>query len=189
MAIDFKMSQKQIQLIAVAALIVIGGGYVYWNYFLKPEFNSIRDNTVKLNDLKQKIESAEREARRLPALKDERERLTTELSRLEKQLPKDKDVPNIIRALTREALQESLDFRQFAPKATVQKQYFAVVPFDIQMSGSLSALARFFTSLGQNERIFKFQNVKLTPRSGDESGMTFLNISFSVETYAYTGGS
>jgi len=187
MATKINLTQKQIQVIVGVALAVVGGGYFYFKLLLLPQMEAIKANTQKFQELKEQIATAEREARRLPALKDERERLNTELLRLEKQLPKDKDVPNIIRILTREALQESLEFIQFVPKPNQKNQFFEIVPFDLQMAGTLSNLARFFSSLGQHERIFKFQNVKLSPRSSDEGGLTMLSISFSVETYAYTG--
>jgi type IV pilus assembly protein PilO len=174
----------------VAIILIVGGGYGYWNYLLKPTLENIRVRKEKHADLLTKIEAAERQARRLPALQSELTRLQNELSDLELQLPKDKDVPNIIRTLTREALQENLQFTRLAPKPAMRQQYFEIIPFEIQFMGTLHSLARFLSSLGQQDRIFQAQNITLQPSgspTGEVTGIVGLNISLTIQTYAYAG--
>lgn len=186
-----KLTKQQQQVLVAVLIFVFGGGYVYWNYLLKPTLENIRVRQDKHKELLAKIESAERQARRLPALQAELTQLQTELSSLEKQLPKDKDVPNIIRTLTREAIQENLQFSRLAPRAPQRQQYFEIIPFELQFSGTLHALARFLASLGQQDRIFQAQNIQLTPGSGGTTpealGSTILSITLTIQTYAYTG--
>src|SRR5262245_9235513 len=125
-----KLTKQQQQMLVLVVAFVFGGGYVYWNYMLKPTLENIKTRQVKYNDLIAKSETAERQARRLPALQQELAALQVELSSLEKQLPKDKDIPNIIRTLTREALQENLQFARFGPKPPSRQQFFEIIPFD-----------------------------------------------------------
>ena len=185
-----KMSQQQ-QTMAIAVLVVVGGLYVYWNYLLKPTLDKIKTEQATYQDLADKIERAERQARRLPVLQSELAKLQVDLAAMEKQLPKDKDLPNILRTLTREALQENLQFAKLAPKPAQRQQYFEIIPFDVQFVGTLHALARFLASLGQQDRIFQASNLNLTPAgsgSGAEAtGSTNLNISLAIQTYAYAG--
>jgi type IV pilus assembly protein PilO len=162
------------------------GLYAYTNYLLKPTLADISAKKTQLADLTAKIETAERQARRLPALKADKEKLEKELASLEKQLPRDQDKPNIIRALTREALQENMEFERLAPRPIETRDFFQIIPFDIQFSGTLQSLARFLSSLGQQDRIFQAQGIKLTPKSGADSGLMMLSISFVIQTYAYT---
>ena len=108
---------------------------------------------------------------------------------LEKQLPRDQDKPNIIRALTREALQENLEFERLAPKPVETRDFFQVIPFDLQFAGNLQSLARFLASLGQQDRIFQAQGIKLNPRGNitDGGGVVPLSITLMIQTYAYSG--
>ena len=156
---------------------------------LKPTLTQIKEREAKYQDLTAKIETAERQARRLPALQLEYATLQQDLLSLEKQLPTDKDLPNIIRVITRQALQENLQFVKLAPKPSVHQTYFEIIPFDLQFSGGLHALARFLAALGQQDRIFQAQNVNLTMNSSSDPQLgTILNISLLIQTYAYTKG-
>jgi len=183
-----KMTQQQQTMVAVV-LFAVGGLYVYWNYLLKPTMAKIDANAATYNDLKAKIETAERQSRRLPALQNELAKLQVELSGLETQLPKDKDLPNILRTLTREAQNENLQFTRLAPKASQKQQYFEIIPFDAGFSGSLHNLARFLAALGQQDRIFSAQNITLAPSgtSAADTGVATLSITLTIQTYAYAG--
>jgi type IV pilus assembly protein PilO len=183
-----KMNQQQ-QMMVVASLIIVGGLYVYWTYLLKPTMDKIKTQQQTYQELVQKIETAERQARRLPVLQQELAKLQGDLSQMEKQLPKDKDLPNILRTLTREAVQEDLAFARLAPKPPQRQQYFEIIPFDVQFTGTLHSLARFLASLGQQDRIFQASNISLSPAGAntENSGVTNLNINLSIQTYAYAG--
>lgn len=163
--------------------------YGYFTYLLKPTLNDIQQKQTKLKDLSAQIENAERQARRLPALMAEKEQLEKELVTLEKQLPRDQDKPNIIRTLTREALQEGMEFERLTPKNVEPRDFFQVIPFDVAFTGNLHSLARFLASLGQQDRIFQAQNIRLTPRGSiaDGGGVINLSISLAIQTYAYSG--
>lgn len=182
-----KLTKQQQQLLVGIIVFVLGGGYVYWNYMLKPTLDQIKRQEHQLADLTKKIEDAERQARRLPALQLEYATLQQDLVSLEKQLPTDKDLPNIIRVLTRQALQENLQFMRLAPKPLVRQEYFEIIPFDLQFTGTLHSLARFLAALGQQDRIFQAQNLSLTVISnGDPQLGTMLNMTLLIQTYAYT---
>ncbi len=184
-----KLTKQQQQILVLIIAFVLGGGYTYWNYMLKPTLQKISVNQEKYKDLTAKVETAERQSRRLPALQAEVEKLRVELASLEKQLPKDKDIPNILRILTREALQESMEFNRLAPKPIIRQTYFEIIPFDLQFTGTLHSLARFLASLGQQDRIFQTQNISLVPggSSAESAGFTRLIITLTIQTYAYTG--
>jgi type IV pilus assembly protein PilO len=182
------LTKQQQQTIMLIAIFVIGGGYGYWNYLLKPTLAKIQVEKAKNADLMAKIETAEKQARRLPALQNEFAKLQLELGALEKQLPKDKDLPNILRLLTREALQEDLQFNSLTPRPAVRQNFFEIIPFDIAFTGSLQSLARFLASIGQQDRIFQALNISLSKSGGaDETGAVSLRINLTIQTYAYSG--
>lgn len=178
--------QKEIIMVSVAMAI---GTYFFWTKVMGPLKEEIKSMQTKLNDLNSKVETARIQSLRLPLLRQEVEQLQTELSALEKQLPKDKDVPNILRVLTKEAMQQNLVFNRLTPKQLTKKEYFEIIPFDLQFTGSLHSLGRFLSSLGQQDRIFQSQNINFTPASatGDQLGLVSLTITLTIQTYAYAG--
>jgi type IV pilus assembly protein PilO len=185
-----KLSKQQQQMIALVLIFVFGGGYVYFNYFLNPTREKIKEREVKLTDLVGQIENAERQARRLPQLQAEYAQLQTLLSSLEKQLPTDKDLPGILRVVTREAATENLVFVSLKPNEPKRDQsgYFEVLDFEVQMTGSLQSFVRFMSSLGQQDRIFQFERLSLVGSGqGEGSGLVNLNLTFTLKTYAYVG--
>lgn len=175
---------------AFLVAFLIGGGWVYYSYLLKPTLQQISDRQTKLTDLIGQIETAERQARRLPQLQAEYAQLQGQLASMEKELPKEKDFPGILRIVTREATSENLGFVSLKPNDPKRdsSNYFDVLEYEVQMTGSLQSFVRFMTSLGQQERIFQFDRLSLTTGSQTEgSGLTNLTITFLLKTYAYAG--
>lgn len=183
------LSKEQQQMIATVLIVLFGGGYVYWNYLLSPTMTAIQEKQTRYRDLYAKIEEAEKQARRLPALKSELDQLQVELVTLEKQLPTDKDIPSILRMLTKESSTYGVEFVRLAPRQPIRQQYFEIIPFELQVTGGLHNFARFLSSLGQQDRIFQAQNITMSPGGGnpDLLGFVPLTITLLIQTYAYTG--
>lgn len=183
-----KLTKQQQQLLAMAILFIFGGGYVYLNFMLKPTLAKIRENKTRLEDLIRQIEQAEQQAKRLPQLQAEYAQLQLQLETMEKQLPTDKDIPGVLRIVTREAMQENLAFVSLKPNDPRRdpSNFFDVLEFEVQMNGPLQAFVRFMASLGQQERIFQFERLSLTVNSTD-TGLANLSINFLLKTYAYAG--
>lgn len=175
-------------MIALAIAFIVGV-YFYYVKLIKPTLAEIKTNKATYEDLSVKAENARLQAVRLPALQSELEKLRVELKEMEKQLPTDKDIPNIIRTLTREAQQENIEFVRMTPKDPTRQKFFDIIPFDIQFTGTLHNLARFLSSLGQQDRIFQAQNIKLQPIGSvaEGGGIVNLNITLIIQTYAYSG--
>lgn len=184
-----KLTKQQQQMIFLVLIGVFGGGYVYFKYMLTPTLKTIKERQAKYTELVQQIETAERQARRLPQLQAEYAQLQTQLTSLEKQLPTDKDIPGILRSVTREAMDQNLNFVSLKPNDAKRdpSNYFDVLEFDVQMTGSLQAFVRFMASLGQQERIYQFERLSLSAKDSGEGGVVSLNINFTLKTYAYVG--
>jgi Tfp pilus assembly protein PilO len=88
-------------------------------------------------------------------------------------------------------MDENLNFVSLKPNDPKRdtSNYFDVLEFEVQMSGSLQAFVRFMSSLGQQDRIFQFEKLSLTGSgTGPETtGVSILSINFILKTYAYVG--
>jgi type IV pilus assembly protein PilO len=182
-----KLTKEQQQMIAVAICLVFGV-YAYFTYLLKPTLHQISERRTKLAALTQQIEVARQKANQLPALRAEYEALQIELNAMEKQLPKEKDLPGILRIITREALTENVSFstlRPIDPKKD-PSGLFDVIEFEVSVTGELHSFVRFMASLGQQDRIFQFDRVSLV-MGNQQDGNPTVNVNFTLKTYAYAG--
>jgi type IV pilus assembly protein PilO len=179
-----KLTKEQQQLIAVA-VGCIALMWAYYVYLLKPKNAEIERKRGEYESVRQKVEQAQAQAKRLPILQREYETLQVELTSMEKQLPTDKDFPGILRLVTREALAENLTFQSLRPLDPKKENFFEVIEFEVTMSGPLQNFVRFMSSLGQQDRIFQFERLNLNgTQGGDEMNV---NASFNLKTYAYGG--
>lgn len=182
-----KMTKDQ-QILVVVAFGFIVFCYFYWGNFLKPTMSVINEREKKLQELTQRVQSAEMESRRLPQLQADLADLQSKLTLLEKQLPTEKDFPGILRLVTKEVTKENLELNSLTPVDPKREQYFDVLSFDMALTGSLHNFVRFMTSMGQQERIFQFERVNFSLGGNKaDSGLIFLNITFTLKTYAYVG--
>ena len=183
-----KSLTKEQQYMIVGLVVLIGCLYAYWNYLLNPTMQKIVEQEKKHKSLVSQIEKAKRQAKRLPALKNQSEKLERDLAKLEKQLPKGTDMPNILRTITREAMRENLEFSKIAPAGNKRRTYFESIPFSLAISGGLHSVVRFLAAMGQQERIFQASDLKLRPGGKSiDGGKTNLKIDLKLETYAYRG--
>jgi type IV pilus assembly protein PilO len=183
-----KISKEQ-QVIVAVVVGLLFLGYFYWTSMLSPTLKAIDQKKVTLADLEAKVAHAEQQAKRLPALQRELEQLQIELAVLEKQLPTAKDMPGVLRIVTREALQENVNFVSLRPLEPRREGFFDVLDFEVAMTGGLTSFVRFIASLGQQDRIFQIEQVRmgLSGQATDSTGAPTLNINFLLKTYAYAG--
>src|ERR1700755_3325269 len=77
--------------------------YAYSTYFYGPIHKDIVKEQADIADLKQKIVVAKDRAQQLSKMQQEMASLPIDVAQLEKQLPKDRELPALIRVLTHRA--------------------------------------------------------------------------------------
>ena len=149
-------SLKQwVVLLAVGALVTVG---LYFTIFKsKREANAKAEQA--LNTKLQ--ENAELESYR-PKLKDMEQQVANLKQQMEIEnriVPSEKEVDNFMRMLDAEALKSGIEIRRYTAKPLTTREYYAEVPFEIEIDGSYYSVLSFFDHVSKLERIVNISNL------------------------------
>ncbi len=154
----------------------------------------------------EKIDSALREQETLTEQRDENrdiaenrdrwerrvERLNEELAKAVKELPNDREIPELVRRISSIGKKIGLEFLLFQPLPEVPRDFYADVPVKLKVEGSYHEVATFFDRIGKLNRIVNIRNISMHD-PGERSGKIILTIDGTAVTYRFldpdeTGG-
>lgn len=180
------MDKEQQQKVMVVVIFAVTFFYVYFKYMLGPTQVSIAQNSAELKTVTDRVESLKQVASRLPQLKRETEELDTQVAKVEKRLPRTRNLEDIIRTVTELAKKNGVNFTIFSPQGESPKQYFTEVPFLLNITSTLHSLGKFLTVMGQQERIFCARNLTLNYSPNAKKGTT-VSGSVTILAFIYNG--
>lgn len=149
-------------------LVIIGVGIIFFIYsFFK--FIFIPTN-IKISQMKKsisektaKLEEARLLAENLPKLQQETKMLELEIVELEKKIPKQTDLPSLIKIISRQAQNYGIKINSLVPQVIDSSSpQYKEIPFSISFSGNFHSLGQLLTELAQGERIIASRDLSLT---------------------------
>lgn len=154
--------------IVFALAAMIGAGYYF--VFLEDISNLIQAAQIKEESLKGDLVTANQA--QLAFQKDlaelhEREQRRAEI---EKILPSKAEYPSFLSSLQGVANVSGIALTAWNPEPEKAHEFYAQVPMKLKLSGRFHQIAKFFYSIGQQERIINMENISITDPSvqGDE---------------------
>lgn len=152
-----KLPNKQ-KVVILLAILVIEGGLLFWAMYL-PQHKTLVTQRDKLISLHRQVEETRKIANNLPRFKREYDALNKELEKALTELPNQKEIPTLLTSITAAGKDAGLDFLVFKPKSEIPKDFYAVVPVDITVSGNYYNVANFFAAVSRLSRIVNISNV------------------------------
>jgi type IV pilus assembly protein PilO len=142
-------------LLATGALVTVG---LYFTVF-----KTKRDQNAQAEkNLNAKLhENAELESYQ-PKLKDMERQVANLKQQMEIEsriVPSEKEVDNFIRMLDAEALKTGIEIRRYTAKPITTREYYAEVPFEMELDGSYYSVLSFFDHVSKLERIVNISNL------------------------------
>lgn len=157
---DWRRNQPLI--IGIMGVLLLGV-VIYFAYMHKPlgvtrpdwwQFAIKIDNLEKeLDRKKRKLEEAERVAQSLPQLQKRHEELQEQLAYAQEKMPKEKEMPELLRRVTEAADQNDLDIYLFHPEEIETKETYIEVPIKMEVTGTYHNLGSFLAQVGSLPRI------------------------------------
>ncbi len=138
-------------IILVGILCVITGLYFY--VFFIPVQNELRGLRSELNKLVRELNEGKTITRDLQRFKTQVERLNTELTSALTQLPNEREIPEILKSISRLGKESNLEFTLFRPKTEEPQQFYAKVPIELVVLGSYHNTGIFFDRISKLPRI------------------------------------
>ncbi|MFH1368253.1 MAG: type 4a pilus biogenesis protein PilO [Elusimicrobiota bacterium] len=182
------MSKKMQQNLIVLGVCFIAMIFIYYSYLLSPLRKKYADEEKKLADIQLRISEMSQRALELPKLQAEMTFLQQEVEDLGKMLPKDKDVPVLLKTITKISQKYRLKVSNISPQSVVSLANYNEIPFLLTLTGTYHSLAQFLAEIGQESRILNSKNVAFSA-SGDTSkgAKTTISVNFTLMAYTFKG--
>jgi type IV pilus assembly protein PilO len=177
-------SSKKI-LILIGILGVLAGIYFY--LFFIPVQNEMKVLRTELDKLMKEVNEGKMITRDLEKFKSQVEKLNAELTNALTQLPNEKEIPEILKSISRLGKESNLEFTLFKPKPEESQQFYAKVPIDLVVLGSYHNTGLFFDKIGKLPRIINVVDFNMTRTKDVKAGETDIRIRTSclITTYRF----
>ena len=157
-----KLSQVQRIIIFCATLLILIGAFVYFAYL--PKFKKVSELQTEYKQVKQQLVLAKQKASQLEKYRKEYAKAENKFKIVRKSLPEKKEIPDLLASVSRSGQEAGLDFLLFQPQAEVMKEFYSVIPVNIQVEGTYQEFETFFDSVSRLPRIVNINNIKIAPK-------------------------
>jgi len=169
----------------VAGILICVIFYSYWSLLYTPVQKSISAERKNAQELNQKLTVAKARASQLSKVQAEMAALQIEVAELEKLLPKNRELPSLIRVFTHRAEVNGLTLTSFRPSRPVAKGLYDEIPYDISVTSSLHGIGHFLTSMGKGDRLFAARNLAMTATASKTDPSKSVNATFTLVAFKY----
>lgn len=181
------MPLKNHNLVIVAVAFVLVGviGYSYWSLVYTPVNAAIMADLKTRNELNIKLDEARARASQLNKIQAEMASLQVDVAELEKQLPKTRELPSLLRVLTHRAESNGVQLTAVRPSRLVPKGLYDEIPYDITATSSLHSMNHFLTAMGKGDRLFAARNLSLNGVPSKTDPSKTVNATFTLIAFKY----
>ncbi|MEF3280637.1 MAG: type 4a pilus biogenesis protein PilO [Elusimicrobiota bacterium] len=158
--------------------IIIAGGFIYGYVFqfwlpISKKILDIKKNTERIES---EIKEAEEKMSKYGDLNKTREELSQQKINLEKKIPKEQNMPDLIKSVKIIADKYSVKIISVSPANVAKGDFFSRITYNMSITGSYHDIGRFFSEIAIQERILNIENV-LIP-GGETSNVNFVLVSY-----------
>lgn len=174
----------KIKIAIVVGLIVLPIVIFYFSYFQQKSRQIVNLNQQKITITRQ-LEEVKRKAANLAQFEKEMQEAEAKFLETATLLPKDKEIPKLLKDISALGRNAGLDFLAFKPGGDIPKDFYAEIPVTINVRGPYHNMGFFFDQVSKLKRIVSVSNVKMgSPKK--EGGEMLLNSDCKLVTYRFT---
>ncbi len=152
---------------AVAALVVL---VLYALFAFRPLARKLQERRRVLAKQEQALNDARQLVSRYDEFQERAARIRMEAQRLERRLPAEAEVPDLLKSITRAATECNIREFKFTPLPREKRRDYTEQPIRITATCRYHSLGAFLTKLGFLPRLIVARDVKITGR--DKTGKT-----------------
>ena len=169
-------------LILILILAILFGLFYY--FFYMPKTEEVASLKSQIRKLDQQLVQKRKLVRNLKQFKEEFTLLRKKLDESLRQLPNKEMIDKILMDIARFERKENLESIFFKPKKEVKRDFYAVVPVQIQVRGTYHQIGKFFEDIINLPRIVNVKGYKFYKPKAIE-GISVLTADCAIETYRY----
>ncbi len=174
------LSKLQRLLICIVAIAVMGGSYYYFIFLPKSkELKAVRaEHKIQVAKLK----SYKIKAKALAEYEIKMATIQEEFDIAMKALPEKKEVPSLLRGVSKAGSNAGLVFLLFQPAPVVNKEFYKEIPLSMKVAGDFHQIADFFSQVAGLNRIVNISNMSM---STDKKNAQLIQLDCSAVTYMF----
>jgi len=175
---------KKIALLVVINIIIAGG--FYW-FLTGPELRAKSGLKGDMQRLSARLNENRRVASDLPRYRKEKKDMEAKLAEAVARLPNEKELPDLIDAVSNAAKKSGLKILLFRPSREVNKGFYADLPINMSVEGRFESLFDFSVKVGNLPRIVNLTSMNIISR-GHKNRMPDLKADFVATTFRFIPG-
>jgi len=175
---------KKIVILVVINIVIAGG--IYW-LFTGPEMSAVTRLRAEMHSLSIKLADNRRVASDLPRYLKEKKVMEARLAEAVARLPNEKEIPDLIDAVSTAAKKSGLKILLFRPSREVKKGFYADLPIKMSVEGRFESLFDFSVKVGNLPRIVNLTSMNIISR-GHKNRMPDLKSDFVATTFRFVPG-
>lgn len=175
--------QKLIVLVVLSGCIVASFHFSQW----KPLDADLARIDGEYVGLEQRYKEQKAIADDLATFQQNIKKLEEDLRVALTQLPREKEIPTLLRDIYLLGKKSGVEFRSFQPQGEQPKKLYAEVPIRLQITGNYHEIAVFFDRVGKLSRIVNISDIEASSTSSKEGGL-LLNVNCTATTFMFMGG-
>ena len=156
-------------LIVMAAIIFAG-----WHFDIQNLRVTIENEQRKEVEQIASLESKQRQAANLEALKVQMQEMQQSFGDMLRQLPNKTEVAGLLIDISQTGLAAGLEFELFKPAAEVPTEFYAELPIQITVVGNYHKFGEFISGIATLPRIVTTHDINIQKRSDTQSDMLVL---------------
>ncbi|MDD5773175.1 MAG: type 4a pilus biogenesis protein PilO [bacterium] len=177
-----KISKRQRFGLYMLAVLVLIGGYVYLLYLPKEkEYDTLIENR---SNKEVQLRKASIQAKNQERLKKEIIDLEDKLTSVKMQLPKEKEIPDLLKSIDAKGREANVDFLFFKPQPIIAKEFYGEVPITITVESGFHNLGIFLNKIAGLSRLINVSNIKISNISGKDEKIT-IKTEMIAKSYIY----
>ncbi len=151
-----------------------------------PKTAEIKKLDTEISDLQMKIRENDAKIRRLADLKEEVKALHERLKIMQKQLPAETEVSDLLRQIQGLVNKSGLTLKLWRPekRRPHPSGMYEEIPITIKLVGGYHNVAVFFDTVGKLDRIVNMLNVKMDNAKVGRGGAMEINVDCTAMTFA-----
>ena len=177
-----KLPKHQKAMVLAGIILVLAGLFYYLLY--SPKSSALDKAVEQLTKLNTEVQAKRKAVKDLEKYKIEVAQLHANLKMALKQLPDEKEIPNLLKSITEIAKRTGLETTYFKQETNVRKSYYSEIPVNMKVAGDYHSFAFFLYEVGKMPRILQFSKLALAGIA-KEGSRGSLEASLMATTYKF----
>ena len=178
----FELESRERTLICAAVVILTLGGY--WHFVYSGRATEIAQTKAKIVELRDQRDTKQKLVANLDGQRERVRELGAQLRLAEARLPDQKEIPDLLSAVSSAGRESGLEILLFRQKAERFQDFYAEVPVEVLVRGNYHQVATFFDRVGKLDRIVNVADISMkTPKS--ETGTMIVDTACSAVTFRF----